>query len=557
MGEILKMKRTKKSVIIVLTMAIVVMLSLGATPGVGANEQNRPLDQTTYTTGEIIVNGVEIIAPRPSITDGVIMLPLRPIAKELGLDISWHGDEKRIGIGIGESNVLWIGRALFSSDGGLTTREFGPAPEIIDGCTFVPLPFFNFGLTGYSARVEEGKVIINQTGSAGFTFGRQAHAFHPETVDEFIPIFAAQLARYNKAAPQFWPNNAVIDSSVILEDVGTNNFWLITQTGQFAAISEKEITEMGVSRRQRADDFSFYEGGMYITISEKSVIDQIGADQLHVGAYDSILWLTHEGFHKWEQDEKWIKPEREKISNPSREEFFMDISARAKRNLLQRQLMQAVAEPDKPALVLDALATYEDYKIQNADDYNLTFYFDQIEGTAKYFEVISSLFIFYPDQVRNKEDLERAFAYLAQHEDDYIAIGVVSEAYYIGIFTGALLDRLGISWKERIIQTPLLTPLEILAGHYKDEKLPEPKQLTQEEIERVTEDIREKIRFLVERQVFMLTSLKQGLGDLTEKERQGMEAYIAYMLQNFEEMIKILPEAEQKAQEEFIKMISA
>jgi hypothetical protein len=42
---------------------------------------------------------------------------------------------------------------------------------------------------------------------------------------------------------------------------------------------------------------------------------------------------------------------------------------------------------------------------------------------------------------------------------------------------------------------------------------------------------------------------------LPEEERQVIEMFIATTLQNFEEMIKILPEEEQKAQESFIKMM--
>jgi hypothetical protein len=537
-----------KNLKIAVALTIALMLFLGAAPVSNTDDKDIIVDQSTFTSGEIIVNGVEISAPRPSVTDGVIMLPLRAIGEELGFDVLWQGAERRVSLG--ESNVLWIGKPLFSSDGGITAREFGPPPEIIEGRTFVPISFFNFGLTGFAAKIVDGKVIIDST---GFVFGKQAHAFHPKTVDEFVPVFAEQLARYNITAPLLWPDNAIIDKSVILEDVDTGRFWSVKPDGTVAALSAEDIDGMNVSRRERADDFSFYEGGMYITVSAQSVLEQVGGDSLHVGAYDSILWLTHEGFHKWEQSDKWKKPEQKDIANPGRDEFFLDIPARAKRNLLQRQLMQAVTRPDNPALILDALATYEDYKIQNADDYGQTPYFDQIEGTAKYFEVVSSLHIFYPNQIKSKEDVEQALAFLAHHEDNYLALGVVSESYTIGIFTCALLDRLDEGWKKRIMQEPQLTPLEMLASYYKGEKLPEPKQLTQEEIANVTEKIQEKIRFLVERQVSILTGLKEGLGDLPEAERLGMEAYLEYVLEKFVEMIKILPEEEQQAQEDFIK----
>jgi hypothetical protein len=114
------------------------------------------------------------------------------------------------------------------------------------------------------------------------------------------------------------------------------------------------------------------------------------------------------------------------------------------------------------------------------------------------------------------------------------------------------LDRLDENWKEIIMREQFITPLEILSSHFKDEILPEPKQLSQEEIERVTEDIRERVRFLIERQIPWLTRLKQGLDDLSEEDRVVYEMYLNEMLQKFKDMITILPEEEQKAQEDFI-----
>ena len=150
------MKNGKK--VLALALALVFVFSL--TPCLFASAPDIPVDQTTLTTGEILVDGKVIAAPRPSVRDGVIMLPLRQIAEALGLTIVWYDADRRVTVG--DDYVLWIGKAQLSDDSGKTTREFGPAPEIIDGRTYVPLPFFNFGLTGYSAAVEDGKVVVNK-----------------------------------------------------------------------------------------------------------------------------------------------------------------------------------------------------------------------------------------------------------------------------------------------------------------------------------------------------------------------------------------------------------
>ena len=119
-----------------------------------------PLGQTEYTSGGIIVNSRSVSAPPPSVTEGVIMLPLRAVAEALGLTVDWNGSERRIDIG-GVYSV-WIGRPVISRDGGRTTHEFGPAPEIIDGRTFVPISFFNFGISGVNAGIEDGIVVVSR-----------------------------------------------------------------------------------------------------------------------------------------------------------------------------------------------------------------------------------------------------------------------------------------------------------------------------------------------------------------------------------------------------------
>ena len=117
-----------------------------------------PLGQTARTTGEIVVNGQAIPAPAPSVSDGVIMLPLRAIAEALGFTVTWDDTERLVKIG--ENYIVWIDRPMVSRDSGQTTQEFGPPSIIIDGSTFVPLPFFNFGMSGTSARIVDGVVII-------------------------------------------------------------------------------------------------------------------------------------------------------------------------------------------------------------------------------------------------------------------------------------------------------------------------------------------------------------------------------------------------------------
>ena|GEM_PF-5821934 len=117
-----------------------------------------PLDRTEFTTGEIMVNGVIIVAPRPSVSgvDGVIMLPLRAIGEALHFALEWDEAERRIDIT--DRYSLWIGRTEIARDNVIS--DFGPAPVLIDDSTFVPISFFNFGIENVSAEIIDGVVVI-------------------------------------------------------------------------------------------------------------------------------------------------------------------------------------------------------------------------------------------------------------------------------------------------------------------------------------------------------------------------------------------------------------
>jgi len=148
----------KKLIIAIAPLILALLLPGASAQATSAAGRDLPLDKSDYTSGEIFVNGAQIEAPRPSVTGGVIMLPLRAIAEALGYEVNWDDAERRVNIG--KDYALWIGKPVFSEDGGATTREFGPPPELIEARTFVPISMFNFGFSGCSAKIEDGIVMI-------------------------------------------------------------------------------------------------------------------------------------------------------------------------------------------------------------------------------------------------------------------------------------------------------------------------------------------------------------------------------------------------------------
>jgi hypothetical protein len=324
-----------------------------------------------------------------------------------------------------------------------------------------------------------------------FTLGPQAHSFQPATIDEYIPILAAQVKRYNEIAPSLWPDNALVNQSVIAEGVESKRFWLIDTNGTVTPLSKKDALSYGFSRLAYVGGFSFFEGGVYLAVTEEDLPNYLMWQKyLHLGTYDSILFLTHEGFHAKEQPKWQIM---DVVPNPSRNDFTENTPARAKRALLQEQLLKAVSEPHSIEPVLEALATYIEWKAQFPDDYKNSVYFDRIEGTANYYELVTGLYCGYPDQVKTMDDLDRALSLLATRGDVYIGHGLIKESYCAPAFACVLLDRFVSGWKESLMGDPEATPIEMLYQHFKDETLPAPRQVTQAEIDTVALEMQKPV----------------------------------------------------------------
>lgn len=319
-----------------------------------------------------------------------------------------------------------------------------------------------------------------------FTFGVQAHE-QPTTIEGYLDVLAEQVKRYNEIAPSLWPDNTLVNQSVIAECVETNKFWLITPNGSVTPLTKDEALNRITTRNSYFGGFSSFDGGMYLALSQEDLKNCLSWQQyLHLGTYDPFITFAHEAFHETEQT-KWAQVGE--VPNAARDEFLGDVDARAKRNLLQKQLLEAIATPGDTGLILDALATYEDYKETFPSDYKNALFFDRIEGTAYYYEIISCLYSAYPEQVTDSASLDRALALLATREDTYVSLGLVTEGYNVGGFAGLLLDRLGVDWKRQLTEDADLTPMEMLYQHFEGETLPSARQLTQTDIDEVAAKI--------------------------------------------------------------------
>lgn len=336
----------------------------------------------------------------------------------------------------------------------------------------------------------------------GFCFGVDCQNA-PKSVDAFIPIFAEQIKNYHTVAPTLWPENKVVDLYVAVESIENSKSWLISPNGTAQSLSKEELMKLCPARARYNIGFTPFKNdsiqGVYLALSEEALKNVLEYQQYqYLGTYDLLLTFNHEMFHQLEQDGHWAEPET--INNRSRNPMLDNIGARIERNQIYKLLLEANATQDsthKRSLILQVLSNYQYYQEHYPDDFKNAKYFDRIEGTAHYYEIISSLYSAYPSQIYSKETLKAALRIIAQNKNPkpYEDAGIDDESYIIGAWTGFLLDELSEDhtvWKNEIMQNAELSPLDILAQHFEGEVLPSPLQASKELEEEVRNSIQDK-----------------------------------------------------------------
>ena len=159
-----------RKVKIMLTAALSIILALGIAACAGSGSPspeaemppaNEVFDRTEDTGNGIIVLGELLEGYLPSVDgfDGVILIPLFPIAEKLGIETAWDEEEQMARVG--QDISIWVGVDHYvKGDGGPVT--FGPPPQLIDGILYVPIYFFEFVVGGYKAHVADGAVVIER-----------------------------------------------------------------------------------------------------------------------------------------------------------------------------------------------------------------------------------------------------------------------------------------------------------------------------------------------------------------------------------------------------------
>jgi hypothetical protein len=182
--------------------------------------------------------------------------------------------------------------------------------------------------------------------------------------------------------------------------------WEISPEGTYTPISMEQADQYGQTVGYDTEFTYFSTGdkkGIILTLNENSLKNpELFKKYAHLGTYDLFITYVHELFHAYEQP-KWTQETT--IINGERDEFLETYEARATRAVIIQQLLNAFIYPQEElAFIKKAVATYRNYQTLFPQDAEHTNYWDTIEGTAYYFELISSLKVGYPTLQADTKD---------------------------------------------------------------------------------------------------------------------------------------------------------
>lgn len=304
------------------------------------------------------------------------------------------------------------------------------------------------------------------------------------TFNTFIPVFASQIKNYNQIAPSLWPNNRVVNLYAVVQSIENETSCIISPEGKITSLTSSELRKICAIRPKYNIGFAPFTNdsikGVYLALSEDALKNRLEYQKYqYLGTYDLLLTYSHEMFHLYEQDKNWETPQI--IYNRARNPGLDNIEARTERRLITNLILKAAAatQPERDSIILQTLSNYRKYKSDYPDDYRAARYFDRIEGTAHYYEVVSSLYSAYPQYIDSKEKLVEAMRILAagSNPKPYREPGIIAESYILGVWAGFLLDEIlanNSQWKTEIMENPELTPLDILFRQFQDTILPSP-----------------------------------------------------------------------------------
>lgn len=327
---------------------------------------------------------------------------------------------------------------------------------------------------------------VESLGNKGFEFGVTTKK-QPTTIEGYVKVVAQQMKHFNANFDNYWPDNPAVNQYLIVQASGKDSAYLITPKGEINNLTKEQFNKYNIpTTLNTGSQWAPFEAqgisGAYIKVPVESLTNYYEFQKYyHLGSYDQFLSYSHELFHSMTQ----VNFADNSFGNKERDPRLQDTKARKTRMLLMQQLAKAISEPsDRELYIKKAISTYKQYKEKSKEDYENSLLYDRLEGTAYYYELVSSLYAGYPEQIKTQEDVYRALEIiLANDNPAYRTTSVDGEAYNIGGYAGILLDLQAIEkgdnpekWKKDLIKDGELTPMIILERQNSD-NLPEPQAI--------------------------------------------------------------------------------
>jgi hypothetical protein len=306
-----------------------------------------------------------------------------------------------------------------------------------------------------------------------------ASKVQPAILDEYISIVAPQIKRFNQHSDEFWPNSSFKDSVVYFITNDKRQAWKVEYDGSYKKINNVKSVPRFDSIMGYHMEFYYLkpevhgEKGMVLVISLEDLLDQVTYEKYtHLGMYDPIITYIHEGFHIFTQGSShWKEAD---ISKAQREDAFDNLEARKLRTYSIKLLYKALQdESTRDSYVKQALRLYQTYKATFPEEYERVQYFERIEGSASYYEVVSCLQVSYPETI-NSTNYTDAVALWTTNRQAQDSVGASHEAYELGAVAGVLLDLYyddANDWKEKLENDPTVTPMGLLETLFTEEEL--------------------------------------------------------------------------------------
>lgn len=122
------------------------------------DEEELVIVEGPSTVNEIVVNGKKLEASKPVLNDdGVVMVPVRVVAEELGYEVGWNHEEQKVTVG--ELLSFRIGEDNYTMDDTSGIQLYA-APILEEGITYVPLSFISEFLNASGTHVSNSQVVI-------------------------------------------------------------------------------------------------------------------------------------------------------------------------------------------------------------------------------------------------------------------------------------------------------------------------------------------------------------------------------------------------------------